>query len=334
MTHTKGISPKRVFLLAALSVLGGSASAQVIRVDGVSAGSGILRLAAAEFGRERNGKGAARVSLTISGDALGKLCRGEVDISSSDRPILKEESARCAKAHVEFIEVPIALDAITVVVNARNRFVSTFSVEDLRKMWEAGAQGKVVRWSQVSERFPQAPLKLLGPDTRIEQSNAFTETVLGRGQRSRRDYSASAEDFLLVQGIARDVNTLGYISYQAYAENRTKLRAVPITFGGREAIRPSPETIANGAYAALSRPLILYLSLASVSEKPQVRDFAEFALTNGPALARDAGCPSLTEAAYQIGLAHLRSRRTGTAWDGAIPMGVTPREVERRLASL
>jgi phosphate transport system substrate-binding protein len=320
-------------LLFAASAVARGACAQIVRVEGASAGSEVVRIAAEQFLKTKKGTVRVTTGISGSGESLRKLCGDKIDIVNASRPISQEELAACQRTGMEFIEIPVAFDAVTVVVNSRNAFVSALSPAELKKMWEASAQGKVVRWSQINPGFPGAPLKLLGPDSQYERASTFTEVILGQGQAARRDYMTSIDDGMLVQGVARDVNALAYLSYPIFLENRSKLKAVPIVpEHGGPALSPSPESIVSGAYA-LSRPLFLYVNRKSLDKTP-VRDFAEFAISNGSWLAGEARYVPLSDGVYRLGLAHLRNRSTGTAWSGSIPTGVTPREVERRLATL
>jgi phosphate transport system substrate-binding protein len=276
------------------------------------------------------------VALGVSGSAggLAKLCRGEIDIANSTRPIGKDELAVCKETGTQFIELPVAMDAITVIVNPRNRFVESLSVEELRAMWAKEAQGKVVRWSQVNPSFPDAPLKLLGPDAKFEHASTFTEAILGPGKPAREDTMTSVEDSVLIQGVARDPNALSYVPYAAYLENRSRLKAVPIAArSGSFAVAPSAENLAKGLYQPLSRPLFLYVSVKSL-ERPAVREFVQYTLANGVRLASEASYAPLPEAAYRLGLDHLNKKTAGTAWGGGVPIGLSMDELQRRQAAL
>jgi len=308
--------------------------AYAIGIDGAAAGYALSKVAAEEF--QSTKKSTIRIVLgnSGSGGGLRKLCRNEIDLANAARPILKEEADACRKSGVEFIELPVAFDAITVVVNARNTFVSSLSVEELRRMWEPGAQGKVVRWSQVASRFPDAPLKLLAPDARFESVGTFSEALLGRGVRPRADSMTSVDDNVLIQGVARDIHALSYVPHSTYLDNRSRVKAVPIaTSAGAATVSPSPEALASGAYALLGRPLFVYVNVKSLG-KPEVQELAQFMLANGGRLAKAARYVPLTEATYKVGLERLRNRSTGSAWGGAVPVGLTPAELQKRQAPL
>jgi phosphate transport system substrate-binding protein len=306
-----------------------------IRIDGADAGYALSKSAVEEFQKAKK-DAAPKFVLGTSGSAGGlrKLCKGELELANTARPILKEEAATCQKAGVEFIELPVALDAITVVVNPRNRFVSSLTLEELKRMWQAEAQGKVVRWSQVNARFPDAPLKLLAPDYQFEVVGTFTEAVLGHGAKPRGDTMSSVDDNVLIQGVARDVNVLSYVPYATYLDHRTKLRAVPIAAEeGTAPVIPSAESVANGTYRLLARPLFLYVN-AKALERPAVREFVEFALANGSQFARTAHYLPLADATYRLDVDHLRNSSRGTAWGGTVPLGLTLEELQKRQAAL
>jgi phosphate transport system substrate-binding protein len=300
-----------------------------IRIDGAAAGAALAKAAAAEFGK-------AKVALGVSGSAGGllKLCRGEIDIAPATRPIAKDELAACKQGGTEFIELPVAMDAITVIVNPRNRFVESLSVEELRAMWRKDAQGKVVRWSQVNPAFPDAPLKLLGPDAKFEHASTFTEAILGAGQPARGDYMTSVEDSVLIQGVARDPNALSYVPYAAYLENRSRLKAVPIApRAGAFAVAPSEENLAKGLYQPLARPLFMYVRVKAL-ERAGVGEFVQFTLANGARLAAKANYAPLAAETYRLGLEHLNRKTAGSAWGGSVPIGLSMQELQRRQAAM
>jgi len=318
-------------VFCAFAVYSTGASAQSVRIEGSSAGLTISQTAAAEF-RHRHSKVAVTVGLSGSGGALGKLCRGEVDIVHSARPILKAEIEACGKADVQFIELPIAFDAVAVVVNPKNSFVQSLTLDELRAMWEESAQGKIVRWNQLNSRFPDTPLKLLAPDSQFDGSNYFAAMVLGADKPTRRDYMGSVDDNVLVQGVARDVNTVSYLPIATYLENRAKLRAVAIAASaGVEPAAPSPETIASGQYQPLSRPIFLYVNVRSLA-RSEVAAFAEFYAADAARLARDAKYVSLNDNTYQSGRERLRRRSAGSVWNGAVPVGLGMQELQKREA--
>src|SRR6185503_13397251 len=231
-------------------------------------------------------KNRINVTVGISGTGGGfkKFCRGETDISDASRPILEKEMADCKAAGIEYIELPVAFDALTVVVNPKNGFIRQLTVADLKKMWEPSAQGKVTRWNQVNLAWPDAPIKLFGPGADSGTFDYFTEAVVGKAKSSRGDFTASEDDNVLVQGVARDAGALGYFGYAYYVENKDKLKAVPIVNGKGQAVAPSIEAVLKGAYQPLSRPIFIYVSAKSLA-RPEVKEFVEFYLKEGAKLA-------------------------------------------------
>jgi phosphate transport system substrate-binding protein len=318
-------------LLLALAAPGPGAAVQPVRVEGSSAGLAISQAAADEF-QHSHATVKVDIGLSGSGGALGRLCRGDVDLVHSARPIVKTEIDACRTSDVQFIELPLAFDAVTVVVNRKNGFVESLTLAELRTMWDVAARGKVVRWSQVNARFPDAPLKLFAPDWQFESSSYFASVLFGPGRSARSDVMSSVDDNLLVQGVARDVNTLSYVSMATYLDNRAKLRAVPIApSAGAEAVAPSPETIASGQYRPLSRPIFLYVNVRALV-RPEAAAFSEYYIANAARLARSARYVPLADSTYRTGQERLRRRIAGSVWGGAVPIGLTVEELQKRSA--
>src|SRR5918994_2174640 len=211
--HTATFS---VAALAAMAVSGAVHAQATIKIDGSSTVFPVTEAVAEEFQKAK--KNAVRVTVGISGTGGGfkKFCRGETDISNASRPILKEEMEGCSKAGVEYVEIPIAFDALTVAVNPKNDWVKSLTVADLKKIWEPGAQGKVMKWKDVKAEWPDAPMKLFGAGTDSGTFDYFTEAVNGKAKASRSDFTASEDDNVLVQGIENDRNAMGYIPYAYY----------------------------------------------------------------------------------------------------------------------
>jgi phosphate transport system substrate-binding protein len=319
---------KTLMLLSMLCGLSGAAnSAEIVRVDTSSAAVSLTRAAAAEFGKQRGG--ATQISTGISGAAaaLANLCRGDIAIAAVSRPIAAPEVDACDKAKIEFVEVPIAFDAVTLIVNPRNTFVESLSVDELKKMWRSASQGTVTKWKEVNGKWPDAPLKLLAPDQSSDDASYFNAAVLGT-QLARQDYMGSTEDSILIQAVARDVNALAYVSLGSYGANRSRVRAVPIA-GKGGAVAPTAANVASGAYQPLSRPLFLYIN-AQALDQPSIRSVAEFIVSNGARLAKTADLVPLNDASYQAAANRLRSRSKGTQWAGSIPVGLTPDTLQKK----
>ena len=203
-----------------------AASGAVLLIDGSSTVYPISEALGEEFQKESG----TRVTVGLSGTGGGfkKLCRGEIDVAGASRPIKAEEAKACAEAGIEFIELPIALDALAVVVNPANKFADCLTVAELKKIWEPAAQTKVTSWKQVRASFPDQPIKLFGAGTDSGTFDYFTKAVNGKEGASRGDYTATEDDNVTISGVSGDANALGYLGLAYYSENTTKVRAVPI----------------------------------------------------------------------------------------------------------
>jgi phosphate transport system substrate-binding protein len=309
------------------------ATAQIVKVDGSSTVFPVTEAVAEDFQKAK--KGAAKVTVGISGTGGGfkKFCRGETDVSNASRPILKQEMADCKAAGIEYFELPVAFDALTVVINPRNGFIKTLTVAELKKMWEPGAQGKVTRWNQVNPVWPDAPIKLFGPGADSGTFDYFTEAVVGKAKSSRGDFTASEDDNVLVQGVSRDVNGLGYFGYAYYIENKDKLKAVPIVNEKGQPVEPSMEAVLKGTYSPLARPIFIYVNAKSLG-KPEVKEFVEYYMKHGAKLAREVKYVPLPDVAYTTGLEHIQKGKKGTVFGGNAEVGVTIEELLKREAKL
>lgn len=317
-------------LAAAALVAPQAAAAQVVRIDGSSTVYPISEAVAEEFQKAK--KGAIKVTVGISGTGGGfkKFCRGEIDISDASRPILKKEMDDCRAAGVQYIELPVAFDALTVVINPQNTWIKTLTVAELKKIWEPAAQKAIIKWSQVNPAWPDAPLKLFGPGADSGTFDYFTEAVVGKSKSSRGDFTASEDDNVLVQGVARDKNALGYFGFAYYVENQSRLKAVPIVEKeGKIPVAPSAETVNNGSYRPLSRPIFIYVNPKAL-ERTEVKEFVEFYLKNAAKLTREVKYVPLPERAYQLGLEHVTRRKLGTVFGGTAEVGVTIDELLKR----
>ncbi len=319
-----------------LSVLGAvaAAQAQVVKIDGSSTVYPITEGVAEDFQKMK--KNAIKVTVGISGTGGGfkKFCRGETDLQNASRPILEKEMADCKAAGVEYIELPVAFDALTVVMNPKNTFLKSITVDELKKMWEPAAQGKVMRWNQVNPAWPDAPIKLFGAGSDSGTFDYFTEAVTGKSKASRGDYTASEDDNVLVQGVSQDVNAIGYFGYAYYAENQSRLKAVPIVEkAGKAAVLPSEAAVLDGSYQPLSRPIFIYVSVKSLA-KPEVREFAEYTMKMAAKIAKEVKYVPLPDKAYTIGLEHLAKGKKGTVFGGKNEVGVRIDDLLAREAKL
>ena len=272
-----------------------------IGVDGSSTVYPITEAMAEEFGRETGSSVRVTVGMSGTGGGFKRFCAGETEISNASRPIKDSERELCAASGVEFLELPVAIDGLAVVVHPQNEAVSCLTVEELRKMWEPGSQ--VSRWSDVRAGLPSETIKLYGPGTNSGTFDYFTEAVMGEEDASRGDYSASEDDNVLVQGVAGDRAALGYFGYAYYQENQDKLKAVAID-AGSGCVAPTAETVASGQYAPLSRPLFLYVNRAALA-RPEVAAFLRFYIENAPELVPAVGYVARAAADYQADLQAL-----------------------------
>ena len=323
---------KLIPLVAALAASSAVFAQQgpIVKIDGSSTVYPITEAVAEEFQKLK--KNSVKVTVGISGTGGGfkKFCRGEIDISNASRPILTKEMEECRGAGIKYIELPVAFDALTVVTHPGNKFLTQITVEELKKLWEPAAQGKITKWNQVNPAWPDAPIKLFGAGSDSGTFDYFTEAIVGKAKSSRGDYTASEDDNVLVQGVARDVNSLGYFGYAYYAENSKKIRSVAIIEkAGKPAVSPSMESVINGSYQPLARPIFIYVSLKSV-DKPEIKEFVEYFLKNSVKLIREVKYVPLTDADYKHALENFTKKKTGTAFGGVAEVGVKVADLLRR----
>jgi phosphate transport system substrate-binding protein len=319
---------KQIKVYAAVAAVVGSltvapaAVADIVKIDGSSTVFPVTEAVAEEFQKSVKGKYKVTVGISGTGGGFKKFCRGETDISDASRPILKQEMAACKTAGVEYIELPVAFDALTVMVNPKNDFIKSMTVAELKKIWEPAAQGKITSWNQVNPAWPNRPLKLFGAGADSGTFDYFTEAIVGKAKSSRGDFTASEDDNVLVQGISRDNDALGFFGYAYYAENTDKLKAVPIVEkAGGPAVAPSEKTVLDGSYQPLSRPIFIYINTKSLA-KPEVKQFIEYYLTHGAKLAKEVKYVPLPDRAYKIGMERVKSMKKGTAFGGIAEVGV------------
>ncbi|HZM34387.1 MAG TPA: PstS family phosphate ABC transporter substrate-binding protein [Burkholderiales bacterium] len=320
-------------LMAAAVAVAFPVHADIVKIDGSSTVFPVTEAVAEEFQKAR--KGAVKVTVGISGTGGGfkKFCRGETDISGASRPILKKEMGDCKAAGIEYVELPVAFDALTVVVHPKNDFIKQLTVAELKKMWEPSAQAKVTRWNQINPSWPDAPMALFGPGADSGTFDYFTEAVVGKSKSSRGDFTASEDDNVLVQGVARDRNALGYFGFAYYVENKDKLKAVPIVNEKGQAVLPSLEAVEKGAYSPLARPIFIYVSTKALA-KPEVKDFVQFYMTHGGALAKEVKYVPLPANAYKMAWEHVQKGKKGTVFGGMAEVGVTIDELLKREGKL
>ncbi|MDQ1345565.1 MAG: phosphate transport system substrate-binding protein [Pseudomonadota bacterium] len=301
-----------------------SAQAQAaIKIDGSSTVFPVSEAFAEEFQISKRGKVRVTVGMSGTGGGFKKFCRGETDMSNASRPISTEEMEACRKAGIKYIELPVAFDALTVVINPNNNWVkgNAMTVADLKKMWEPAAQGRINTWKQVRAEWPAEKLMLFGPGADSGTFDYFTEAVNGKSKASRGDFTASEDDNTLVQGVVNNKSALGYFGFAYYAAHKDKLRAVAID-GGKGPVLPSIENVVNGTYSPLSRPLFVYVRESSAS-RPEVREFVQFMMKQGSALVSEVGYVPLPQSAYDLAWKHFDNKKLGTVFGGHNQVGIT-----------
>jgi phosphate transport system substrate-binding protein len=305
------------------------ASVQTINIDGSSTVYPITQAIAKEY--QANQKDRVQVKVAVSGTTGGfeKFCTGKTDISNASRPILAQEIETCKKNGVRFLELPVAFDALTVVVNPQNTWAKDITIAELKKIWEPAAQGKITRWKQVRASWPNRPLKLYGAGNKSGTFDYFTEAVVGKSRSSRTDYVASEDDEVLAAGISKDPDALGYFGYAYLEEHKNKLKALPVN-SGKGAILPSRETVEKAQYQPLSRPLFIYVNPWSSEYKQAIYQFVDFYIKRAPKVASSVGYVPLPAEAYHIDYVHLHQGKVGTVFEGKAQFDLTLGQLLRK----
>jgi phosphate transport system substrate-binding protein len=304
---------------------GDAAPPSVIRIDGSSTVFPISEAVAEEFQKANR---EIRVTVGVSGTGGGfeKFCRAETDISDASRPIKPVEIETCKKSGIEFIELPVAYDGLAVIVNPRNTWAASMTVEELRKLWEPQAQGKITRWNQVRASWPGREIHLYGAGVDSGTYDYFTEAIVGKEGASRGDFTSSEDDNVLVQGIASDELALGFMGLAYVEQNKSRLKPILVDDGKKEngdgPITASVETVRDGTYQPLSRPLFIYVSRKAI-ERPEIQNFVDAYFTLGKELVAEVGYVPLTDPIYELARKHLADRRVGTAFgEGGSQVGI------------
>ncbi len=285
-----------------------------VLIDGSSTVFPISEAMAEEF-QKANPNVKVTVGSSGTGGGFKKFCNDETDITGASRPIKPSEVELCKKNNIEYIELPVAFDGLTVVVNPKNEFAKCLTVPELKKMWEPAAQGKIKSWNQIRSDFPDQPLGLYGAGTDSGTYDYFTAAIVGKEGESRGDFTASEDDNVLVQGVASDVNGLAFFGFAYYVQNKEKVRAVAID-GGNGCVEPSAETISNGTYQPLSRPEFIYVKKKSL-ERPEVEAMAKFYINPANAnLISEVGYVPLPADIEQRVAVRIAERKTGSVFEG------------------
>lgn len=291
-----------------------SQSAAIIKIDGSSTVYPITEAVAEEYQIEKQGEVQVTVGVSGTGGGFKKFCSAEeavrTDISDASRPIKEEEVAMCKAAGIEYIEIPVAYDAITVVANPENP-IESMTVEQLNKIWGPESEGAVTNWNQINPEWPDEEFALFGPGADSGTFDSFTDKINGDEGASRTDYTPSEDDNVLVQGVASEPNSLGYFGYSYYEANQDKLKAIAID-NGKGPVVPTVESVRDGSYQPLSRTVYIYVNAQS-ADKPEVAEFVNYYLTTAAELIPDVGSVALTPEEYTAGIARFQKKELGTA---------------------
>ncbi len=326
-----------LFVGVLASIHGPLAKAEpTIKVDGSSTVFPITEGVSEEF--QKNEKGKIHVTVGVSGTGGGfkKFCRGETDVQDASRPITKSEMEDCKKAGVAYFELPIAFDAIAIVVNNEAKWVNEITVAELKKLWEPEAQGKIMTWDKVNAKWPKEKLALFGASTDNGTFDYFTEAIMGKAKSSRGDYNASVDHNARVTGVSSNKYALGYMPYSYYFNNKEKLKILGLV-GGKgapkptEAIKPTEQTVLSGDYYPLSRPIFIYASKKSM-ERDEVKKFINFYIESAAEMAKAVNYIPLTATAYKTAKDHVLKNKIGTVFEGEAKAGLTIDQILKKEA--
>lgn len=310
-TTARGPALPALLLAAAC---GGTPPGDPISIDGSSTLYPLSEAVAIDFMRDHRGA-TVNVAFTGTGEGLQRFCRGQIDIADASRPITTAERRTCEQSGVAFVELPVAHDAVTVIVNSRNSWAQSMTVAELRALWEPASERKVTHWQQLRAEWPDRPIALFGPGAESGTFDYFTEAVVGTLDASRKDYTASADDQVIIRGVATSEDALGYVGYSYFDRNRDVLKSVAVDDGddgiGRGAIEPSPSNVGRGVYRPLGRPLFLYVNARS-AERPEVKTFVNAYLRTAGELAPTVGQIPMMGSAYDLSLQRFTKMTTGT----------------------
>ncbi len=304
----------------------------MVRIDGSSTVYPITEAVAEEF-KSESPHTKVMVGISGTGGGFKKFCANEIDINDASRPIKKEEAEKCKAAGVDFIELPVAYDALTIVVNPKNTWVRSMTIADLKKMWEPAAQGKIMKWNQVRPEWPDQPLKLYGAGVDSGTFDYFTEAVVGKEKACRGDFTSSEDDNVIVQGVAGDVNALGFFGLAYYEENQAKIKAIAIDDekpeNGNGPQLPSFDTVVKGVYQPLARPLFIYVKKDAIA-RADIKSFINFYVENAAELTKEVGYVSLPPEAYTLAQSRFDKATLGSMFAGGSQVGVTLTELLKK----
>ena len=303
-----------------------------VAIDGSSTVFPVTEAVAEEFNSQVSSDVQVTVGISGTGGGFKKFIRGEIDVADASRPILAEEIAACKENGIEFIEIPVCFDALTVAVNPANDWVENITIDELKKIWEPSAEGKITKWNQIRPEWPDEKLVLYGAGTDSGTFDYFTEAVNGKAKSCRSDFIPSEDDNTLVQGIVGEKYSMGFIPFAYYEPNKDKMKALKIDWKSDDelgAIEPSLETVIGGTYNPLSRPLFIYVS-KKAAERPEVKKFVEFYLDNVAELSQEVKYMPLPDAAYTMAKDRFAALKTGSGFGGVPEVGLKIEELLAR----
>ena len=293
----------------------GKATIPSIKIDGSSTVYPITQAIVKLFEADPRNKGQVEAKVSGTTGGFEKFCAGKTDVNDASRPILQAEMETCKKNGVRYMEFPIAFDALSIAVNPQNTWAKDITIAELKKIWEPAAQGKILRWNQVRSTWPDRPLKLFGAGGKSGTFDYFTEATVGKARVSRKDYTASEDDEVLVNGINQDPNALGYFGYAYYQENKSKLKLLAVD-NGNGAILPSTQTVEKNQYQPFSRPLFIYVNLRDSSNRKLLSKFVILYINKVATIADSVGYVPLPEAVRDINYINFNKGKTGTVFAG------------------
>lgn len=316
-----------------VSCTGDAPRRSAIVIDGSSTVYPITQIAVDSFRARVEPQVEVDIGFSGTGGGFEKFCAGETDINNASRPIQTDEMEACREAGVAYIELPVAFDALTVVVNPQNDWLDSITTQELETIWEPAAEGEIERWNQVRPEFPDRPLNLYAPGRDSGTFDYFTEAIVGQVGASREDYLASEDDQILVEGVTQDPNALGYFGFAYYEANSEDLKALAVD-SGEGPVLPSRENVYQAEYQPLARPLFIYVNSRAEQENPALQEFVEFYLDQAPELVTAAQYIPLTEESYHIARVTFYNNEVGTVFAGQSEFDLTIPELQRRRAQL
>ncbi len=320
-----------VVLAVALVGCGTGERASVISIDGSSTVFPVSAVIA-ELYQSQYSDAAIEVRYSGTGGGLKKFCRGELDISNASRPISTRELEEAKKHQIQFLELPVCFDALTVVIHPDNTWAEKMTVEQLRAIWSPESEeNQIRRWSDINPDWPEKEFILFGPGTDSGTFDYFTEAINGKGGRSRKDFTASEDDNVLVAGVRGNLTAIGYFGFAFYETNRDKLKAVAVRDKDKsEYVLPSQEAILKGTYTPLSRPLFIYVNYNALQRKAELQRFVDFYLNNVSQACEIVKYVPLPESAYKLVRQRFAEQRTGTAFGGHPAVGTSIDDILKR----